>query len=312
MEGRPEDIIPCISCNQGCFSRVFFYQPVWCLGNPRTGREYDPSYEIKPAQVKKKVVVIGGGPGGMEAAKIAATRCHDVTLYEKEPSLGGQMRLSSKTPFRGEIGNLRQHFVTQMDKLGVKVKLGTMVTPEMARQLGADVLIIATGSHSAMPEVTGIRQANVVPVDDVLDEKVSVGQNVVIWGGKLIGVQAAEFLQEKGKTVTIVEEFRRVGKDIVTTELMGFRRRLKEHNINTLTNARITRIEPKSVVVSAEGKEQIVAADTVVIALEREPNSELVTALQGAAKEVYAVGDCVVPRKMRGAIQEGFKVANQI
>jgi 2-enoate reductase len=249
----------------------------------------------------------------MQAAETAAARGHKVVLYEKEHGLGGQMRLSAKTPYRGEIGNLLNYHITRISKLGIEVNLGTEVTPEMVKPMKADAVVVATGSEPAAPGIPGIDRDNVVSVDDVLAEKVAVGQNVVIWGGKQIGVQAAEFLHERGKTVTIVEETRRVGKDIVTTEMMGFRRRLKERQINILINSGITRIEPKSVVVvDNEGNKQELAVDTVVIAVRRKANSSLIEALRDVDREVYAVGDCVAPRKMRAAFLDGFRVGVQI
>jgi 2,4-dienoyl-CoA reductase (NADPH2) len=312
-EGHPEDIAPCVACNEGCFSRVWNYQPIWCIINARLGHEYEEGFQIRPARNRKKVLVIGGGPGGMEAARVASLRGHDVTLYERESSLGGQVALAGKTPHRGEMANIVTYLSTQLEKLGVKVNLGIEVTPELVKDLRPQAVIIATGSTPITPSVSGAAGEHVVRLDDALAGKAKIGQRVVIWGGRQGGVQLAELLHAQGRAVTIVEEGDKVCRDSVTTEVMGFRRRLKESNISVLVNTRITRIEPGEVqVLHKEGTEWVVPADTVVAAGRRRQNNGLGEALKGEVSEVYAIGDHLAPRKVRAAIYEGFKAALQI
>jgi len=312
-ENRPEDITPCVACNQGCFSRVWNYQPLWCLVNPRLGQEHNEAYQVKPATVKKRVIMVGGGVAGMQAAALAAERGHDVTLYEKELALGGQVRLAAQTPYRGKMGELFTYLSRQIRKHGVKVELGVEVTPELIREKKPDALVIATGSSSSVPNVPGVEGENVVMVDDVLSAKVVTGQRVVVWGGTQRGIQTAELLHAQGKWVTIVEEANKIGRDIVTTEVMGFRRRLREAKINALTESKIVSISDKEVtVVDKEGTERLIPADTVVLTTHRKPDTELWEAMKGEVAEIYKAGDCVAPRKVRAAIQEGFRVGIEI
>ena len=159
----------------------------------------------------------------------------------------------------------------------------------------------------------GIHGENVVKVDDVLSAKAMTGQRVMVWGGAQIGIQVAELLHAQGKSVTIVESAEKIGRDIVTTEVMGFRRRLKEAKIESLTGATIVEIGDKEVVVvDKEGKKRLIPADTVVLATHREANQELWKAMEGAAVEIHRIGDCAAPRKVRAAIHEGFRAGVQI
>jgi 2,4-dienoyl-CoA reductase (NADPH2) len=312
-EGRPEDIAPCVACNEGCFSRVWNYQPIWCIINARLGHEYEEGFQVRLARIRKKVMVIGGGPGGMEAARVASMRGHDVSLYEREPSLGGQVALSGKTPHREEMANIVTYLSTQMEKLGVKVFLETEVTPEMVRELKPQAVIVAAGSTPVFPEIPDAQKDQLVSLDDALAGKAEVGRRVVILGGRQAGVQLAELLHAQGKSVTIVEEGDKVCRDSVTAETLGFRRRLKECGINVLVKTKMTGIAPGEVqVVAKGGTERTLPADTVVVAGRRRKNNGLQKALKGERSEVYPIGDCSAPRRIRAAINEGFRVALRI
>ncbi|MEE8472861.1 MAG: FAD-dependent oxidoreductase, partial [Dehalococcoidia bacterium] len=240
-------------------------------------------------------------------------RGHDVSLYERESSLGGQVALAGKTPHREEMANIVTYLSTQLEKLGVKVFLETEVTPELFRELKPQAVILAAGSTTILPEIPGAGQDHVVRLDDALSGKVEVGQRVVIWGGRQAGVQLAELLHAQGRSVTIVEEGTKVCRDSVTAETLGFRRRLKESSIDVLVKTRITGIGPAEVrVLDKAGVERTVPADTVVVAGRRRKNDELAEALKGERSEVYAIGDCLAPRRVRAAINEGFRAALRI
>jgi 2,4-dienoyl-CoA reductase (NADPH2) len=311
-QGREEDIASCIACMQGCYNRVFHDQPVRCLINARAGKEWDKSYEIRPSPVRKKVLVVGGGPGGLEAARVAALRGHDVTLYEKGPSLGGQLELASKTPHREEMGNAIKYLSSQIRKLGVKVVLQQEVTPALVRELKPQVVVVATGSIPVIPEIPGAQQGRIATAHEVLNGEVEVGPRVVVWGGRQIGVQTAEFLASQGKEVTIIEESPKIGRDITIFDVWGFRMRLSKLGVRMLTNSTLKEIALDGVTVVGEKGEQTVPADTVVVARKMRANNELREKLQGEVARLFAVGDCVAPRKAINAIHEGFRVGVQI
>jgi 2,4-dienoyl-CoA reductase (NADPH2) len=311
-QGREEDIAPCIACMQGCYNRVFHDQPVRCLINARAGKEWDKSYEIRPSPVRKKVLVVGGGPGGLEAARVAALRGHDVTLCEKGSSLGGQMKLASTTPYRGEMGNAIKYLSTQVRKQGVKLVFQQEVTPALVREMKPQVVIVATGSIPVIPEIPGAQHGQVVTAHEVLNGEVEVGPRVVVFGGRQIGVQTAEFLANQGKEVTIIEESSKIGRDITIFDVWGFRMRLSKLGVRVLTNSTPKEITLDGITVVSEKEEKTVPADTVVVAWKARANKELWENLKGDIAALFAVGDCVAPRKAINAIHEGFRVGVQI
>lgn len=311
-QGREQDIAPCIACMQGCYSRVFYDQPVRCLINARAGRESDGRYEIRPSPVKKRVVVIGGGPGGLEAARVAALRGHEVTLCEKRARLGGQLELAARTPHRGELRQVINYLSIQLRKLGVKVMLEREVTAALVRQFEPDVVIVATGSVPVIPEVSGMERIQVVTAHQVLGDEVKVGARVVVWGGRQVGVQTAELLATQSKEVTIIEEAPKIGRDITIFDVWSFRLRLFQLGVKMLTNTTLKEVTPAGITVVREGKEEAIPADTLVVAKKMESNRKLWQDLQGEVDTLYAVGDCVAPRKAINAIHEGFRVGTQI
>ena len=313
-EGRPEDIIVCPACNLGCFHYMFVDELMRCTHNPRCGMEWNPAYEIRPAENKKKVLVIGGGPSGMEAARVAAIRGHAVTLYEKNSELGGQMRLGAKSPLLREWNDLVKYYAAQMKKVGVRTELGKEATPDVIKKEKPDVLIIATGSKPTKPELPGIDNQNVTNVFDLLDNKVTLGDKVVFIGGNEIAVQTAEYVAVQGKKVTILEEGKRIGYDINIFNTLVHRRKMDEYKIKTLVNVKVDRIEDEGVVVTTlGGKEATIPADTIVVALPFEADTGLRQQISvTSAPEIYSIGDCVSFRKLYEAIHDGFKVGVKV
>lgn len=311
-EGRVDEIVLCMACNQGCFSRLFNAQPMSCLINPMVGREEDEKYQIKPAQVRKKVFVIGGGPGGMEAAIILAQRGHEVTLFEKEPVLGGQVELAAKTPTRGEMSSITKSLSTQLRKSGCKIELNREVTAVFLREAKPDVVVVATGARPIIPDIPIREGSHVVTSHQVLRGEVKVGSKVLVWGGRQIGAQVAEFLAAQGKKITIIEESRTFAKDASLWDAHHFRARLYRTGAKCLTYTTLKEIRPGEVVVVSKEGEQVIAVDTVVAAKELKPNKELFEELKGDFSELYPVGDCVAPRKAINAIHDGFSVGLQV
>ncbi|MBW1848317.1 MAG: FAD-dependent oxidoreductase, partial [Deltaproteobacteria bacterium] len=197
QEGRLDEIVPCIACNQGCFDSIFSGTSVCCVLNPRAGREND--FTIEPATSKKKIMVAGGGPAGMEFAITAAKRGHDVTLYEKENDLGGQLNLAKSPPGKGEFQNFIDSMKNRMSRWGAKIKLGKNVTPELIKKNSPDVLVIASGAKPITLDIPGKDMPHVFNAWDVLLENVyDIGKNVVIIGGNATGCETAHFISAMG------------------------------------------------------------------------------------------------------------------
>jgi 2,4-dienoyl-CoA reductase (NADPH2) len=203
IEGKYDDVRPCISCCQGCIDRVMVDLPMKCSVNPMVGRE--GKLIIENAKTPKKIIIIGGGPGGLEAALIAARRGHDTVLYEKQERLGGQLIDAALPPFKSEINKLTNYYMNQVKKSNIRVKLNTFATPEMIKGEDPDIVVVAAGAEPLLPPIPGIEMDQVVTAVDVLREKVKTGRKVVIIGGGQLGLEIAEFLGERGKEVTIVE-----------------------------------------------------------------------------------------------------------
>jgi 2,4-dienoyl-CoA reductase (NADPH2) len=314
LSGHPEDVAVCMACNLGCFNRVFMDVSMACTINPRVGREWDPTYEIKPVAMKKKVIVVGGGCAGMEAARVAAMRGHDVTLWEKDSQLGGQLLLLGKAPHESEWLDDTKYLETQIRKLGVKVELGKEATVALITKERPDAVVVATGATPTIPNVPGIDKKQVVTCFDALNGKATLGNKVVVWGGKEIGVQTAEWIAEQGKEVTIVEEFKRIGKDVNAFNIWGHRSALARMKITLMLETTVERITDEGIVVKKDGQEQTVPADTVVLAAGMDARKELLQALQteAAIDDVRSAGDCVAPRKAFNAMHDGHKAGLEV
>lgn len=203
-ENRLEDINPCLYCNQGCYGNLFKMWSIQCDVNPALGQERD--FQIEPASEAKNIMVAGGGPAGMEAARVLALRGHKVTLYEKEGELGGQIRAGSVASFKEPLGDLLKYLRTQLSKLNVRVERNIGVDPKLISKVKPDVLVIATGGVPIIPDIPGVDGENVVLATDVLLGRKTVGDTIAVIGGGEVGVEVALHLAENGKKVYIVEK----------------------------------------------------------------------------------------------------------
>jgi len=311
-EGRTDDICPCIGDMDGCLERMASFRKVRCSVNARTGRESE--YKIEPARKSRKVMVIGGGPGGMEAARVAALRGHEVTLYEKNDRLGEKVRLAGSIPHKDDINKFNRYLINQIDKLGVKVILEKEVTPELVEAFGPEAVIIATGAQSLVPEIPGVDRPNVFLADDVVADKVQItGEKIVVAGGGFVGLDTAVCMAEAmQKNVTVIEQlaFEAVGIAPYNMNYIDLFQRLVELEVKLMPETRIEEITGEGVVVTEkQGQRRVIEADSVVLAVGGIPNKELAEALREKNLEVHTVGDCIEAGKIIDAVASGFRVA---
>lgn len=307
QEGRAEDIDKCIACNQGCISRLFDNLDVWCTVNPETSREQ--YYAKPPAEPMRRMVVIGGGPAGMEAAKVAAERTHQVVLFEESDHLGGQLNAAAAAPYRPGWEEFRQYLLHEMDRLHIDIRLNTRATPEMIAREGADMAIVAIGSSPIRMKIPGIEGANVIIARDLLEGKVTAKGRVIVAGGGCAGAQTAEYLAARGHEVTIVEMFGVIAQDAPRAERELLLDRLNKQGVKIQMETKIMRIEEHGVVVQRPAGLETMPADTVVICLGAQPNDGMAEALKDIVKDVKIVGDAVHARRVTDATVEAARAA---
>jgi len=249
----------------------------------------------------------------MEVARIASLRGHKVTLYEKEKFLGGQLLAASAPQFKQPIKDFMEYLKTQMKKQGVKLQLGKRVTPALVKRLKPDVVVVATGATHWIPDIPGADGDNVATASEILLGRKKAGKKAVIIGGGVVGSEIAWFLAEQGKKVTIVEMLGAVAMDMNMFSRLYLLDKLGELGVNMAVDTTARRITDKGVVaIDAEGKKQVIKADTVILAAGFKSNNLLEEELKGMGPEVYAIGDCVKPGKIEGAIGAAWRVARQI
>jgi len=312
-QGRPESIRPCIACNQGCLARLFNQLPAQCAVNPEVGHNAD--YRIAPASESKDVVIVGGGVAGMEAARVAALRGHDVVLLEKTDQLGGHLISGGRHAFKSEIRELNEWYRRELDELDVEMVLGVEATPEIIAEYEPDAIICALGSKPVMPKIYGADNPACVSCVDALNGAVEVGQNVVIVGGGLVGCEMALEHIKQGKSVTIVE----MQPDILSTGIavplpnaMMLRDAFAFYGTPIMTGTKIAGVTDEgAVVVPTEGgDEQVIAADTVIIAVGFSSNEGMAARLKGLGATVNVIGDERGVGNIMTAIHDAYEVAH--
>ncbi len=331
--GKMDDVVPCTYC-LSCFgTRVDRGQDLTCRINGAVGGTQD--YAVKPAPKKKRVMVVGGGPGGMEAARIAAIRGHDVVLYEKDKKLGGLMPLAAMIKgFEVEdLTKIMSFYKLQLAKLGVKVKLGTEVTQSQIEQIKPDVVIIATGGIPTVPEIPGIKERNVLSMSD-LHRRVKgylnffgprvlrwltqfylpIGKKVIVIGGALQGGEITEFLVKRGRQVTWIDSASTLKDNrLPNARTLRLFRWLDKKGVNMMTEVKYKEITDKGLTITTkDGKRQTLEADSIIPVVPLMPNTELAKSLEGRVPEVYPIGDCKESRLILDAIGEGFRIARDI
>src|SRR5450631_4113771 len=323
FEGRMDDIRYCVADNQGCIGRMGVNKLLGCIQNPAVGLEKEwGEGTLEKAAVKKKVFVVGGGPGGMWGAKMAGRRGHDVTLFDRNEALGGQVLTAMKGSGRDEFGVIIRNEKDQVTKAGVQVKLGVEVTVEQVLAEKPDVVIIATGSQPKEVPVGGADGPSVFNVWQVLNNQAQVGEKVCLidYDGHHRATSTAEFLADQGKTVHIITSSLFVGAELgPTQDLYLSRQRLLKKRVTFTPDIAVMEVGGETGAKTIKGFnvysniwDEWGPFDSIVLAMGQKSDDSLYTALKGKVPELYRIGDSVAPRKVDMAIWEGHKIGREI
>ncbi|GBC81803.1 NADH oxidase [bacterium HR10] len=311
MEDRIEDIRPCISCNY-CVDFVSRALEARCTVNAELGEEF--TFHIRPARQRKRILIIGGGPAGLEAARVAAERGHEVWLFEKDRRLGGKLHVSAAAPSKAEIHRFTEYLIRQIQKHRVRVELGVRLTREELLGSHPDIVILATGSVPAIPPLVGADLPMVALAEDVLLERTTVGPRVVIVGGGGTGCDVAEYLLHRGHELTILELLSHIGRGVEAITRRYLYYEFKRAGVRLLTRHRIARIEPGwAIALDEQDREYLIPCDSVVLAMGYRPNDEMAFCLEeDFPVPVYRIGDCVRPGTILDAVTQGAHLAAKL
>lgn len=312
-QGQLKSIRKCIQCNQMCIDFLLAYnRPVSCIYNARVGKEGE--FPFEKARHSKKVVVIGGGPAGLEAARVARERGHRVILFDHGPELGGQGLLAKAAPKKDRFGEILRYLIYRNEVTGVEMRRGTPAGVETVMREKPDAVILATGAFPLVPDLPGLDRSRAITAWDVLQEKAFPGQHVAIVGGGMVGCETAEFLAEKGHRVTVLEMASELAQDQSPTLRGELLARLETNSeVEIRINTTVIGVDDHSVQIRQNGVESTLEGiDTVTWATGSQPFNPLEGLLKERMEEVYAIGDCVDPRNAGEAIHEAFQVAYRL
>ncbi|MHC1684609.1 MAG: FAD-dependent oxidoreductase [Clostridiaceae bacterium] len=309
-EGDLTSIRYCIGCLQGCTGALYVGGPLNCLVNPSLGREAELDYS--KVDEPKSVLVIGGGPGGLEAARTAAIKGHKVSLYEKRSFLGGQFKSASYPPSKGELGTYIAWATNELNKLGVDIHLNTELTKTLVDEINADVIIVATGGTPLMPPIKGIDKPHVVSAEDALLGNISTGDRVVVAGGGEVGGETAAHLAMQQKDVSVVEMCPTLFRELDGVNKYNIMKILKEYDVKNYTETKVVEILDNGVIVENNQGKFIISADTVVIGLGYKPNNKLAEELKENHDNVIVIAGAAKTSNALVATREGFDAGMSI
>jgi len=307
-EGRIDDIRMCTGCCNCWSDLAGSRKPIGCSVNARAGME--STYVVHPAAAPRRVLVVGGGPAGMEVARVAAERGHTVTVFERLTELGGQLLYAEIPPHKHEWRVFTTYLAGQLAKLKVDVKLGIEATADHVLAWRPDVVVLATGARPARLVLPGAELPHVVSFLDVLAGKVACGPRVVVIGGGCNGSETAEFLHEQGRQVTLVELRKEMALDIDFWNRWVLLDRLAAAGLRMIVNASPEEITREGVRIVVDGRSEVLPADSVVYAVGSRPDNSLQQALEGRVPVLHVIGDAAEAQRVRQAVDAGFRLGS--
>jgi 2-enoate reductase len=309
--GRIDKIRPCLGCHDGCLGRNIRNAPLSCAVNPACGREEE--YSLRTAPAARQVMIAGGGVAGMEAARVAASRGHQVTIFEKGRELGGHVIEAAVPDFKKEHVRLLNWYKNELEELKVRIVLNTAVSDKLIAREKPEIVIVATGSRPVSLELPGIHQDKVILASDLLTGKRPSGNSIAIIGGGLIGCEVALWLAKQEKKVTIVEaldDIMTAGQPVPLPNRMMLVSLLQFHKVKVLTRTRPSELTSDGIVVATgSGQKETLPVDTVVVSVGLRPDRELYDSLAGRVEEIYLIGDAREAVNIMQAIWDAYEIA---
>lgn len=305
---KEDQIRLCIMCNRGCTDRITSQQPLYCALNTNTNKE--ELKDIGKAGIKKHIVIIGGGPAGMESARVASLRGHKVTLFESSDSLGGQLKIATIPEHKKEMIRFLDFLKNEMSRLDVDIKLNTTVDAGTVKNLNPDKVIVATGATPHKLSVPGADKPHVITAWESLEDFNNTGDRIVVVGGGAVGIETAEYIAGKGKDVTLIEMTDKVGADESPTILPMIMELLDRHGVKILKNHTLKEVTNKSIKAEIENGDIVeIDSDTVIMATGAVPEKKFAKELRESGLDVCCVGDCAsdMPRLLSDAVHEGYE-----